>query len=127
MPARNLIVRGCRQPWLLDKTQRWRWRYWRLWGGPCFAPSDPRQTYTYAFQRLSKMERAVFALSRFQSMEYPDIARTLGISTAAVECQLVGAFSQEKAASSISSITRDSHTRMHQGQLSNSLGAGDDS
>jgi DNA-directed RNA polymerase specialized sigma24 family protein len=42
------------------------------------------------------MERAVFALSRFQSLEYPDIARTLGISTAAVECQLVGALRKKK-------------------------------
>jgi len=84
-------VWDCRRPWLLDRTQRWRWRYWRLWGGPCFDPSDPRQTYAYAFRRLSKMERAVFTLSRFQALEYPDIARKLGISTAAVEWRLVGA------------------------------------
>jgi DNA-directed RNA polymerase specialized sigma24 family protein len=83
-------MRGPR-PWLLDTSQRWRLRYWRLWPGPGFDPEDPGQTYNYALQRLSKAERAVFLLSRFSAMEYASIARTLGLSPAAVEWRLVGA------------------------------------
>jgi DNA-directed RNA polymerase specialized sigma24 family protein len=84
-------MRGSGRPWLLDKTQRWRLRYWRLWRGPSFDPDDLEQTSVYAFARLSKMERAVFALCRFQAMRYPAIARRLGISPAAVERRLASA------------------------------------
>ncbi len=79
------------RPWLADRTQRWRWRYPSLWAGPSFDPDDRLQTYSYAFQRLSKAERAVFALCRFQDMGYPEIAHTLGIGTAAVERHLAHA------------------------------------
>jgi DNA-directed RNA polymerase specialized sigma24 family protein len=77
--------------WWCDPTQRWRLRYWRLWPGPNFDPADLGQAYTYAFQRLSKRERAVFALCRFEGLDYPDIARRLGLSVAAVERHLVNA------------------------------------
>ncbi|MGC1301797.1 MAG: sigma-70 region 4 domain-containing protein [Caulobacteraceae bacterium] len=82
---------GARRPWPLDSTQRWRLRYWRLWRGPGFDPHDPRQTYSYAFERLSRVERDVFLLCRFETMDYLEIARRLGIRTAAVEWRLVAA------------------------------------
>ena len=84
-------MRRVERPWLLDRTQRWRLRYWRLWLGPSFDPSDTYQTYAYAFRRLSSVERAVFALSRFTAMDYADIALTLGLSKEVVEWRLVGA------------------------------------
>jgi DNA-directed RNA polymerase specialized sigma24 family protein len=85
------LMRRVRRPWLLDRSQRWRLRYRRLWPGPGFDREDPSQTYRYALQRLSKTERAVFLLSRFSAMDYADIARTLGLSPAVAEWRLVGA------------------------------------
>jgi DNA-directed RNA polymerase specialized sigma24 family protein len=84
-------VSRARRLWLFDPAQRWRLRYPPLWRGPSFDLDDPEQTYTYALQRLSKMERAVFLLCRFRGMGYPAIARQLGISTASVERRLAGA------------------------------------
>jgi DNA-directed RNA polymerase specialized sigma24 family protein len=88
------VRRRLGRPWLLDRSQRWRLRYWRLWRGPRFDPEDPHQIYAYAFRRLSRAERAVFALSRFTSMDYPDIACVLSLSTESVEWRLVGALSK---------------------------------
>jgi DNA-directed RNA polymerase specialized sigma24 family protein len=79
------------RPWWRDPTQRWRLRYWRLWPGPSFDPDDLAQTCTYAFQRLSRREQAVFALCRFEGLDYPDIACRLGISVSAVERCLASA------------------------------------
>ncbi len=79
------------RPWLVDRTQCWRWRYPSLWAGPSFDPDDLVQAYSYAFKRMSKAERTVFALCRFQDMGYSDIAYCLGISTAAVERRLAAA------------------------------------
>jgi DNA-directed RNA polymerase specialized sigma24 family protein len=79
------------RPWLFDGSQGWRLCHWRLWRGPSFDPDDPQQAMIYAFKCLSRAERAVFALCRFDAMTYSDIAYRLGVSAVTVERRLVRA------------------------------------
>lgn len=80
-----------RMPWPLVAGQWWRLRHPALWRGRIFDPHNTQQVLSYAVLRLSQETRDVFLLNHIQALDYPRIARRLGVSAAEVQARLADA------------------------------------